>query len=106
MNTASVLMAALAAGAMSFASQSFAQTMHYPGGKATFDGKCAVCHQAGGKGMDGLAPPLVDYPGKYAGSPEGIRLRLRTVAVFFVAADVDEEDFTPLSDDAANSVRK
>jgi mono/diheme cytochrome c family protein len=48
-----------------------AQTVHYPGGKSTFDGKCAVCHQAGGKGMDGLAPPLVDYPGKYADAKEG-----------------------------------
>lgn len=71
MKTASVLMAALAAGAMSLASGTFAQTVHYPGGKSTFDGKCAVCHQAGGKGMDGLAPPLVEYPGKYAGSPDG-----------------------------------
>jgi mono/diheme cytochrome c family protein len=48
-----------------------AQTIHYPAGKSTFDGKCAVCHQAGGKGMDGLAPPLVEYPGKYADSKEG-----------------------------------
>ena len=60
MKTATVLMAALLAGAMSFASGAFAQTVHYPGGKSTFDGKCAVCHQAGGKGMDGLAPPLVE----------------------------------------------
>jgi len=71
MKTATVLMAALVAGAMSFASGAFAQTVHYPGGKSTFDGKCAVCHQAGGKGMDGLAPPLVEYPGKYAGSADG-----------------------------------
>jgi mono/diheme cytochrome c family protein len=64
-------MAATFAGAVSLGSQAFAQTVHYPGGKSTFDGKCAVCHQAGGKGMDGLAPPLVEYPGKYAGSSDG-----------------------------------
>lgn len=50
-----------------------AQAVQYAGGKATFDGKCVVCHQAGGKGMDGLAPPLVEYPGKYAGTDEGRR---------------------------------
>ena len=57
--------------ALAAASQVPAQTVHYPGGKATFDSKCAVCHQAGGKGMDGLAPPLVEYPGKYAGAKDG-----------------------------------
>jgi mono/diheme cytochrome c family protein len=39
---------------------------HYPAGKSMFDAQCAVCHQAGGKGQDGLAPPLTEYPGKYA----------------------------------------
>ena len=71
MKTARALMAALAAGAIGLAPQAFAQTVNYPGGKSTFDGKCAVCHQAGGKGMDGLAPPLVEYPGMYAGTPDG-----------------------------------
>nr|WP_244158646.1 cytochrome c [Caballeronia fortuita] len=64
-------MTALVVGAMVFATGASAQTVHYPGGKSTFDGKCAVCHQAGGKGMDGLAPPLVEYPGKYASSSDG-----------------------------------
>lgn len=29
-----------------------------PAGKAVFDSSCVVCHQPGGKGMAGLAPPL------------------------------------------------
>jgi mono/diheme cytochrome c family protein len=56
---------------MTTAQLTSAQTVHFPGGKSTFDGKCAVCHQAGGKGMDGLAPPLVEYPGKYADTKDG-----------------------------------
>jgi mono/diheme cytochrome c family protein len=67
--TTTLIAAALACGA-SFAE---AQAVQYAGGKTTFDGKCVVCHQAGGKGMDGLAPPLVEYPGKYAGTDEGRR---------------------------------
>ncbi|MDI9712565.1 c-type cytochrome, partial [Acinetobacter baumannii] len=42
------------------------ETVRYPAGKGLFDAQCAVCHQAGGKGQDGLAPPLTEYPGKYA----------------------------------------
>nr|WP_227875542.1 MULTISPECIES: cytochrome c [Paraburkholderia] len=44
--------------------------LHFPAGKATFDARCAVCHQAGGKGQDGLAPPLTSYPGRYAASAQ------------------------------------
>ncbi|RQU96973.1 cytochrome c [Burkholderia cenocepacia] len=47
------------------------ETVHYPAGKSLFDAQCAVCHQAGGKGQDGLAPPLTDYPGKYAAAEAG-----------------------------------
>lgn len=47
------------------------ETVHYPAGKSLFDAQCAVCHQAGGKGQDGLAPPLTDYPGKYAATEAG-----------------------------------
>ncbi|MCA8408399.1 cytochrome c [Burkholderia cenocepacia] len=47
------------------------EAMHYPVGKSLFDAQCAVCHQAGGKGQDGLAPPLTDYPGKYAAAEAG-----------------------------------
>ncbi|MGH8786961.1 MAG: c-type cytochrome [Cupriavidus necator] len=35
------------------------------GGKAVFEQRCAVCHQAGGVGQDGLAPPLTASPGRY-----------------------------------------
>ncbi|MCU9953889.1 cytochrome c [Burkholderia sp. BKH01] len=45
--------------------------VHYPAGKSLFDAQCAVCHQAGGKGQDGLAPPLTEYPGKYAAAEAG-----------------------------------
>nr|WP_321912260.1 cytochrome c [Paraburkholderia sp. J11-2] len=48
-----------------------AEAIHFPAGKATFDARCAVCHQAGGKGQDGLAPPLTAYPGHYAASAQG-----------------------------------
>ncbi|WGY71187.1 cytochrome c [Burkholderia cepacia] len=47
------------------------ETVHYPAGKSLFDAQCAVCHQAGGKGQDGLAPPLTEYPGKYAAAEPG-----------------------------------
>ncbi|AXF22726.1 cytochrome C [Burkholderia pyrrocinia] len=47
------------------------ETAHYPAGKSLFDAQCAVCHQAGGKGQDGLAPPLTEYPGKYATAEPG-----------------------------------
>ncbi|WP_241299159.1 c-type cytochrome [Burkholderia stabilis] len=47
------------------------QAVHYPAGKSVFDAQCAVCHQAGGKGQDGLAPPLTEYPGKYAAAAPG-----------------------------------
>lgn len=51
----------------------FAQAAHYPAGKSVFEARCAVCHQAAGKGQEGLAPPLTEYPGKYAGTPAGRR---------------------------------
>jgi mono/diheme cytochrome c family protein len=47
------------------------QAVRYPAGKSMFDAQCAVCHQAGGKGQDGLAPPLTEYPGKYASIEQG-----------------------------------
>ncbi|AWV02300.1 cytochrome c [Burkholderia sp. JP2-270] len=47
------------------------QAVHYPAGKSLFDAQCAVCHQAGGKGQDGLAPPLTEYPGRYAAVEAG-----------------------------------
>ncbi|WP_233801588.1 c-type cytochrome [Paraburkholderia sp. HP33-1] len=53
------------------ASAAFAQNVQYAPGKAFFDTKCAVCHQAGGKGQDGLAPPLTELPGRYAANAQG-----------------------------------
>ncbi|MGS0894571.1 c-type cytochrome [Burkholderia stagnalis] len=47
------------------------QAAHYPAGKTVFDTQCVVCHQAGGKGQDGLAPPLTEYPGRYATAEPG-----------------------------------
>lgn len=47
------------------------QAVQYAAGKSLFDAQCAVCHQAGGKGQDGLAPPLTEYPGKYAAAEAG-----------------------------------
>lgn len=47
-----------------------AGTIRFPTGKDTFEARCAVCHQAGGKGQDGLAPPLTSYPGHYAASAQ------------------------------------
>ncbi|SAL72998.1 cytochrome c, class I [Caballeronia terrestris] len=69
------------------------QTVQFPGGKATFDGKCAVCHQAGGKGMDGLAPPLVEYPGKYADSKEG-RAQLGHTVLYGMFGPIKVKDKT------------
>ncbi|RQU39212.1 cytochrome c [Burkholderia cenocepacia] len=63
-------MAAVAAFALPAAADA-QETVHYPAGKSLFDAQCAVCHQAGGKGQDGLAPPLTDYPGKYAAAEAG-----------------------------------
>ena len=61
-----------AATAFAFPAAAHAQeAVHYPAGKSLFDAQCAVCHQAGGKGQDGLAPPLTEYPGKYAAAEAG-----------------------------------
>ncbi len=51
----------------------------YPQGAATFQANCAVCHGAAGAGMPALAPPLLSYPARYAGSAEGRRQLAMTV---------------------------
>lgn len=60
-----------AAAAALMAGDAFAQNVQFAPGKAFFDTKCAVCHQAGGRGQDGLAPPLTELPGRYAANGEG-----------------------------------
>ncbi|MBN3786964.1 cytochrome c [Burkholderia sp. Ac-20353] len=66
--------AACIAAAASFALSSGVhaqESVRYAAGKSLFDAQCAVCHQAGGKGQDGLAPPLTEYPGRYATAAQG-----------------------------------
>ncbi|GAB3626469.1 gluconate 2-dehydrogenase (acceptor) [Pandoraea terrae] len=48
-------------------------------GRAVFAARCAVCHQAGGRGMDGLAPPLTEYPARFAGSAPGRKHLIETL---------------------------
>ena len=36
------------------------QQARFDAGKALFAGVCAACHQLNGRGLDGLAPPLLD----------------------------------------------
>ncbi|MBS0393007.1 MAG: cytochrome c [Proteobacteria bacterium] len=51
----------------------------YPDGAATFQANCAVCHRANGAGTPGLAPPLTEYPARFAGIAEGRRQLAMTV---------------------------
>lgn len=37
-----------------------AQDVRFANGRALFAGICAACHQADGRGLDGVAPPLLD----------------------------------------------
>ncbi|SFI13300.1 c-type cytochrome [Paraburkholderia megapolitana] len=48
-------------------------------GKTIFAARCAVCHQADGRGMDGLAPPLTDYPARYVTVAPGRKQLIQTV---------------------------
>jgi mono/diheme cytochrome c family protein len=51
----------------------------YPGGAATFQANCAVCHRTSGAGNAGLAPPVIaDAPG-FVSSAEGRRQLAMTV---------------------------
>jgi mono/diheme cytochrome c family protein len=42
-------------------------------GRTAFDAHCAACHQTGGKGVPGLAPPLVGALSNAMASDEGRR---------------------------------
>jgi mono/diheme cytochrome c family protein len=85
--------AALCVAAASFAMSgaAHAQTVHYPAGKSVFDAQCAVCHQAGGKGQDGLAPPLTEYPGKYSTTDQG-RAQLTSTVVHGMFGEIKVHD--------------
>ncbi|MBS0374126.1 MAG: cytochrome c [Proteobacteria bacterium] len=48
-------------------------------GAATFQANCAVCHRANGAGTPGLAPPLTEFPARFAALAEGRRQLAMTV---------------------------
>ena len=60
-------------------------------GKSSFEANCAVCHQASGAGNPALAPPLLNYPGRYATTPEG-RKQLAMTLLYGLYGDVVVED--------------
>jgi len=74
---AALLLAALPAAAQNLES-----------GKALFDSHCAVCHQPGGVGIDGLAPPLTANPGRYASTEAGRRV-LANVGLFGMYGEIE-----------------
>jgi mono/diheme cytochrome c family protein len=83
-----------AAAAAMMAGEAFAQSVQYAPGKAFFDTKCAVCHQAGGRGQDGLAPPLTELPGRYAANAEGRKqLGLTVLNGMFGAIKVNDKTY-------------
>jgi mono/diheme cytochrome c family protein len=67
------------------------QAAHFPAGESLFGAHCAVCHQAGGKGQDGLAPPLTEYPGKYATLAQG-RVQLTATLVHGMFGEIKVHD--------------
>ncbi len=81
----------IAAATLATSGAAHAQTVHYPAGKSTFDAQCAVCHQAGGKGQDGLAPPLTEYPGKYSTTAQG-RAQLTSTVVHGMFGEIKVHD--------------
>ncbi|TPQ37987.1 c-type cytochrome [Cupriavidus pinatubonensis] len=58
------------------------------GGKALFEQHCAVCHQPGGVGLDGLAPPLTANPGRYSATDAG-RQALARVALYGMYGQIE-----------------
>ncbi len=50
------------------------QQKHYDNGKMIYAGLCAACHQPGGTGLEGLAPPLVDS--EWALGPADVPIRI------------------------------
>ena len=52
---------------------------NYVAGKAAFDANCVVCHQAAAVGMEGLAPPLTDFPAIFSAHKAGRKHLVSTV---------------------------
>jgi mono/diheme cytochrome c family protein len=50
-----------------------------PSGAEIYATRCVACHQAGGVGTPGLAPPLVANVGRHAASPEGQQYLVRVL---------------------------
>ncbi|TLY89377.1 MAG: cytochrome c [Gammaproteobacteria bacterium] len=63
----------------------------YPRGFASFQGNCAVCHGPAGAGVPALAPPLLSYPARYAGSTEG-RRQLALTVLYGMIGDITVDD--------------
>lgn len=88
------LIAACFAVMIAAAQPAHADGLQFGAGKTVFDGKCAVCHQAGGKGQDGLAPPLTALPGRYATNAEGRKqLGLTVLNGMFGAITLDGKTY-------------
>lgn len=89
-----LMSALLALSASIVSAHALAQSVQYASGKGIFDTKCAVCHQAGGKGQDGLAPPLTQLPGRYAGDAAGRRqLGLTVLNGMFGAITIKDKTY-------------
>ena len=89
-----ILFAALVAGTFAAAPHVYAEGLQFDGGKTVFDSKCVVCHQAGGNGQDGLAPPLTELPGRYATNDEGRKqLGLTVLNGMFGAISLDGKTY-------------
>ncbi len=63
-------------------------------GAALFASNCAVCHGPAGAGVPSLAPPLTNYPAKYAQTAEGRRqLALTVLYGIFGEVTVEQKHF-------------
>jgi mono/diheme cytochrome c family protein len=85
---------------------------HYPGGSASFQSNCVVCHGRDGAGQPSLAPPLTNYPARYIGTAEG-RRQLAMTVLYGMFGDITVEQkhynfkmpqFGTLSDDTLAAV--
>ena len=81
-------LAALAAtGALCAPSVLAADGPRFADGAATFQANCAVGHRANGAGTPGLAPPVTEFPPRFAATPEG-RRQLAMTVLFGMYGDI------------------